>query len=230
MVRGGWFWLGGLLALASLGAAAATVPEKSDAETLAACDLVAVAGGYTTRWASGATGRCGPGVRTPRASSATAPTPTPTAGPGQRADGCHGGAAGWWHSLAVCPAGSVWAWGANNHGQLGNGTNADSNRPVQVSGLVGVTAVAGGVYHSLAVLSDGTVWAWGVTRLASSATHPDGLKCARPGQRVDRCYGGRAGKTHSLVLRNDGTVWAWGSNYWASSATAPPPLPSCRSR
>ena len=70
-------------------------------------------------------------------------------------------AGGRYHSLAVKSDGTVWAWGNNWLGQLGDGTTTDRSIPVQVSGLSGVVAVAGGDYHSLAVKSDGTVWAWG---------------------------------------------------------------------
>jgi len=65
------------------------------------------------------------------------------------------------HSLALKSDGTVWAWGANSAGQLGNGSFTGSNTPVQTSGISGVTAIAGGVSHSLALKSDGTVWAWG---------------------------------------------------------------------
>jgi hypothetical protein len=65
------------------------------------------------------------------------------------------------HSLAVRSDGTVWAWGYNYFGQLGNGTNTNSNVPVQVSGLTGAVAVAGGDFHSLALRSDGTARAWG---------------------------------------------------------------------
>src|SRR5438445_7369645 len=57
--------------------------------------------------------------------------------------------------------GTVSAWGGNFVGQLGNGTNTDSNTPVEVSGLSGVTAIAAGIIHSLALKTDGTVWGWG---------------------------------------------------------------------
>jgi len=71
------------------------------------------------------------------------------------------------HSLALKGDGTVWAWGGNGLGQLGNGTFTNSNTPVQVLGpsgvgyLTGMTALAVGFEHSLALKSDGTVWAWG---------------------------------------------------------------------
>ena len=70
-------------------------------------------------------------------------------------------AGGYRHSLAVLSDGTVWTWGLNNLGQLGNNSFGDSSVPVQVSGLTGVVEVAAGAYHCLALKSDGTVWAWG---------------------------------------------------------------------
>ena len=55
----------------------------------------------------------------------------------------------------------VRAWGNNVEGTLGDGTNTDSNTPVQVSGLTNVVQISCGNGSSLALKSDGTVWAWG---------------------------------------------------------------------
>jgi alpha-tubulin suppressor-like RCC1 family protein len=57
------------------------------------------------------------------------------------------------HSLAVRNDGTVWAWGNNGVGQLGNPTTVQTFTPVQVNGLTGATAVAGAGTHSLAVHS-----------------------------------------------------------------------------
>ena len=70
-------------------------------------------------------------------------------------------AGGGQHSLALKNDGTVWTWGDNEYGQLGNNTNANSNVPVQVSDLAGVAAVAGGGIHSLALMNDATLRAWG---------------------------------------------------------------------
>ena len=66
------------------------------------------------------------------------------------------------HTLALLADGSVWAWGGNVYGQLGNGTTNSAQRiPVQVSGLNNVIAVAAAQGYSMALKSDGTIWAWG---------------------------------------------------------------------
>lgn len=76
-------------------------------------------------------------------------------------------AAGAGFSYGVARAdGSVWAWGCNDNGQLGNGTTTSSFTPVKVmkdatTPLTGAVQVAGGIQHGLARLADGTVWAWG---------------------------------------------------------------------
>src|SRR5262245_61994919 len=57
--------------------------------------------------------------------------------------------------------GTTWAWGANDSGQLGNGTTTDSTTPVPVSFTARIVAIAAGKGHSLALKADGTVWAWG---------------------------------------------------------------------
>ncbi|MFP2897752.1 MopE-related protein, partial [Corallococcus sp. 4LFB] len=60
-------------------------------------------------------------------------------------------AAGGTHTLALKQDGTVWAWGANSYGQLGDGTNTQRRTPVQVQGLTGVASVAAGDSHSLAL-------------------------------------------------------------------------------
>lgn len=69
--------------------------------------------------------------------------------------------AGSFHSAALCDDGTVWTWGDNGYGQLGDGTNKSSYAPVQVTGLSHVKAIAAGSGHMLALKEDGTVWAWG---------------------------------------------------------------------
>ena len=65
------------------------------------------------------------------------------------------------HTIALKNDGTVWTWGYNYYGQLGDGTTTNRSTPVQVSGLSGVTAIAGGGNHTIALKNDGTVWTWG---------------------------------------------------------------------
>jgi alpha-tubulin suppressor-like RCC1 family protein len=105
------------------------------------------------------------------------------------------------------------AWGANNTGQLGDGSYDSSNVPVRVRRLDQIVSVAEGGSHSLAVSSDGTIWAWG---LNSTGQLGDGTNRTRKHpSRVVGLTGAvaiAAGQAHSLALMPDGAVWAWGLN------------------
>ncbi len=117
------------------------------------------------------------------------------------------------HSLALRGVdGSVWAWGANGSGQLGDGTTVARLLPVQVMGLEGVVALASGANHVLALTSGGTVLAWGRNaegQLGDGSTLPSSTP--RLVSELDDVVAVAAGGNYSLALRADGTVWAWGS-------------------
>ena|GEM_PF-2633145 len=117
------------------------------------------------------------------------------------------------HTLARRADGTVWAWGSNDDGQLGDGTTTQRLRPVPVSGLTGVVAVASGAFHSLALKADGTVWAWGWNPFGQLG---DGTTATRLRPvRVAGLTGVVAiagGTLHSLAVTSDGSVWAWGWN------------------
>lgn len=74
-------------------------------------------------------------------------------------------AAGDYHSAALAADGSVWSWGYNFDGQLGNGTTEMTDVPVRTSGLeiTDMRSVTAGNHFSLALGSDGTLWAWGLS-------------------------------------------------------------------
>lgn len=123
--------------------------------------------------------------------------------------------AGFNHSLARRSDGTVWAWGANAYGQLGNGSTTDALTPVQVSTLSGVLSVSAGGDFSLAALSNGTAWAWGANHFGQigvgSVAFNFNLPQAVPGLGVVQAVAGGGG--HSMVLEDSGTaVHAWGLN------------------
>ncbi|GEM_PF-727460 len=121
-----------------------------------------------------------------------------------------GGAA---YSLAVKSDGTVWAWGYNYFGQLGDGTRTDRATPVRVQNLTGVVEVACGGQHSLARKGDGTVWAWGENLWGQVGVPGEVYYSAPVGvSGLTGVVAIAAGGLHSLVIKSDGTVWAWGSN------------------
>ncbi len=120
-------------------------------------------------------------------------------------------------AYALRADGTVWAWGDNYHGQLGNGTRTNSAVPVRVTGLTGVTAIGAGDSTGYAVLADGTVRAWGFNGGGHLGNGSDVDFSTTPVQ-VTRLTGvtAIAGGGHSngtYALRSDGTVWAWGYNF-----------------
>ena len=121
------------------------------------------------------------------------------------------------HTLAVKSDGTLWAWGGNFRGQLGDGTKTDRSTPVPVQGLTGVVAVAAGEYHSLALKSDGTLWAWGFNNNGQLGEVPTTITSIRttpvPVSGLTGVVAVAAGEFHSLALKSDGTLWAWGGNW-----------------
>lgn len=117
------------------------------------------------------------------------------------------------HSMALKSDGTVWAWGSNFYGQLGNGIAKSSAVAMQVSGLTGVLAIAAGASHSLALKADGTLWAWGYNYTCQLGNET--LTEVFTPIQVQGLFGVVAiagGAAHSLALKSDGTVWAWGDN------------------
>jgi alpha-tubulin suppressor-like RCC1 family protein len=122
-------------------------------------------------------------------------------------------AAGDSHTVLSKPDGTVWAWGYNSSGQLGDGSTTERRTPVQVTGLSNIVAVAAGQYHTLALGSDGTVWSWGYNsngQLGTGTTTGRSTPGTVLGLPVVVAIS--AGATHSVALGSDGTIWIWGLN------------------
>lgn len=120
------------------------------------------------------------------------------------------------HSAAIANDGTLWTWGLNDYGQLGDGTTTSRNRPQQVGTATTWTAVACGVQHTIALRSDGTLWSWGRNnygQLGDTSTTSRGT----PAQVTTYANWTAiaSGGEHSLARRADGTLWGWGHNYAA---------------
>ncbi len=117
------------------------------------------------------------------------------------------------HALALLQDGTVWGWGWNPDGAIGDGTREPRLTPVMAQGIAGVSAIACGTAHSLAVTSDGGVWSWGANdqgQLGDGTTTDRVLPARIPS--LQGATKVAAGFSFSLALRGDGTVLAWGSN------------------
>lgn len=129
-------------------------------------------------------------------------------------------------SLAVGNTGSIYAWGSNASGQLGDGTTTDRGVPTTTTlpGGTSAIAVASGnalnvVYttgHSLAVGANGVVYAWGDNsygQLGDGTTTPSNVPVTAtlPGGVAAVAVAG--GNYYSLALGANGMVYAWGDNY-----------------
>jgi hypothetical protein len=119
--------------------------------------------------------------------------------------------------MALQNDGTLWAWGYNWYGQLGNGTRTSSNVPVVVSSLTGiqVTNIAVGYYHSLAITNQpGTpLFAWGKNDVGQVGNCNDPLETsASPVYGITGVTAIAAGYGHSVALDNYHTVSTWGEN------------------
>lgn len=125
-------------------------------------------------------------------------------------------AAGSAHDLAIKSDGTIYAWGDNGSGQLGNGSTNSSATPIPIPGVTGAVSVAAGESFSLAVQSDGTVWAWGYNgwgQLGEGTTNDKLTPVPVVGLTGVKLVG--AGQSHSIALKTDGTVWTWGDNAYS---------------
>jgi uncharacterized protein YjdB/alpha-tubulin suppressor-like RCC1 family protein len=119
--------------------------------------------------------------------------------------------------LAIKDDGTLWGWGEDAHGQLGQGIALADGRPspVQVGTAANWAAVAAGRSHSLAINAYGQLWAWGRNnygQVGRGGTDTSSqLAPVRIGSGSD-WVAVSAGAHHSLGLRLDGSLWAWGRN------------------
>lgn len=129
-------------------------------------------------------------------------------------------AAGGRHTCVIKKDDSVWCWGDNSLGQLGDGTVEARSGPVQVVALAGngVAEISGGIDHTCARTGGGDVYCWGDNLHGQlGVVDPEGMKV--PGGGVPRKVEGlpptksiSAGGKHTCVVEQAGLVWCFGEN------------------
>ena len=124
----------------------------------------------------------------------------------------------WFTNSAIKPNGTLWTWGKNNRGQLGNETTTNNSSPVQtVASGTNWQSTSNGYNHTAAIKTDGTLWTWGRNTGVGQLGTNDTNHRSSPVQTV---AGGTnwsqvsAGGYHNLAIKTDGTLWAWGQNYY----------------
>lgn len=117
------------------------------------------------------------------------------------------------HSMAIDSGGRLWTWGANDSGQLGDGTTQDRPTAARVEGIRGVVAAAGGARHSVALRGNGTVWTWGGNEHGQLGDgSPANRSVPARVEGLDDVTAVSSGWAHAAALRRDGSVWVWGMN------------------
>jgi len=164
------------------------------------------ADGTLWTWGSNSNGQLGDNTTTTRST----PVTTFAGGTNWKQVAC-----GYSNNAAIKTDGTLWTWGFNSSGQLGNNTTTNRSTPVTTfAGGTNWKQVAGGGYHTAAIKTDGTLWTWGsggLGRLGNNTTTTRSIP-------VTTFAGGTnwkqvaGGESFTAAIKTDGTLWTWGRN------------------
>ena len=119
------------------------------------------------------------------------------------------------HTGAVKTDGTLWTWGNNVNGQLGDNTSSDKSSPVQtLTGTYDWKQVACGIAFTAAIKTDGTLWTWGNNGTGQLGDGTITVKY-QPVQTIALGTNWKqvsAGVSHIAAIKTDGTLWTWGNN------------------
>ena len=119
------------------------------------------------------------------------------------------------YSMALASDGTVYTWGSNGKGQLGNGTTTDSAVPVKANLDANITAISAGRSYAMALASDGTVYTWGNNQYGQLGNGSSDNSDHSSPTKVSTLSGITAisaGFTTGTALDSQGHAWAWGRN------------------
>jgi len=118
------------------------------------------------------------------------------------------------HTRAIKTDGTLWTWGNNNFGQLGDNTIISRSTPVTTfAGGTNWKQVAGGETYTAAIKTDGTLWSWGRNDFGNLGINNTTTPICTP---VTTFAGGTnwkqvaGGSVHTAAIKTDGTLWTWG--------------------
>ncbi|MCL2407106.1 MAG: fibronectin type III domain-containing protein [Defluviitaleaceae bacterium] len=118
------------------------------------------------------------------------------------------------HSLHIKSNGSLWAWGRNSNGQLGDSTTIDRNLPTRIGTANNWVSAFAGNFHSVAINTDGELWAWGSNSSGELGigTTTRSLVPIRIGV-ANNWVSIATGSNQSFAINSDNELWAWGINF-----------------
>ena len=119
--------------------------------------------------------------------------------------------------VAVKTDGTLWSWGSNDSGQLGDATTIDKSSPVQVGLLTNWESVACGYNHTIAVKTDGTLWSFGNNNygqlgIGNTIAKSSPVQVGLNSNYLTDWASVSCGYNHSMVIKTNGTLWAFGEN------------------
>ena len=122
-------------------------------------------------------------------------------------------AGGYGYVVAIKTDGSLWGWGFNGTGALGDGTYVSKNAPTQIGTANNWLSISAGEAHSVAIKTDGSLWTWGENYWGElgdgtniDKNVPVQIGTANDWQSIS------AGEHHVAAIKTNGTLWTWGKN------------------
>jgi alpha-tubulin suppressor-like RCC1 family protein len=172
--------------------------------------------GTLWNWGRNNNGQLGHNTTTHRSS----PVQTIAGGTNWNSVACGGG-----HTAAIKTDGTLWLWGYNYQGQLGENTRTDRSSPIQtIAGGTNWSKVACGGAHTAAIKTDGTIWVWGKNSYYGYGGGQVGDNTTvGKSSPVQTIAGGTnwifvaCGSDHTAAIKTDGTLWLWGGGNYGTS-------------
>ncbi len=120
------------------------------------------------------------------------------------------------HTIAIKNDDSLWGWGYNGQGRLGDGTEASYSNPIKVNEGTDWSKISAGYTHTAAIKGDGTLWLWGynIEGQLGDGTEEIKLNPTQESSLSTNWLEVDTGFIYSTIaIKDNGTLWGWGDNY-----------------